>query len=105
MEMMYPTITMWELERWIACGKTMYLVDLRNQESFCRCHLMGAVNIPMDELEERLDEFPTGIPIVLYCSRGSKSMLACNHLWDRGYQVVNVGGGLVAYRGKYMVRS
>jgi len=96
---------MWELEQWIAQGKPMYLVDLRNRESYRRCHLMGAVNIPFDELENRAGELPPDVPVVFYCSRGSKSILACNHLWNQGCEVVNVGCGLAAYRGKYLVRS
>ena len=103
--MVYPTITMRELDNWSLYGKTMYLVDLRNQSSFERCHLAGAVNIPFEELEEHTGELPTDRPIVFYCSRGSQSMLACNRLWDQGFQVVNAGGGLMAYRGRNLVCS
>lgn len=104
-EMSYLTITMWELEDWIANKIPMYLVDLRNPESYEQCHLMGAHNIPFQELEEHLEEFPKDFPIVFYCSRGSKSMLACNRLWEEGYQVINAGGGLAAYRGNFLVQG
>lgn len=103
--MLYPTITMRELDNWILYGKDMYLVDLRNRGSYDRCHLTGAVNIPFEELEEHLGELPSDCPIVFYCSRGSQSMLACNRLWNQGVQVVNAGGGLMAYRGRNLVCS
>lgn len=101
---MYPTISMRELESWIAGSRQMYLVDLRSRWSFSRGHLLGAVNIPYEELEDRAEELPRDMPVVFYCQRGSKSLLACNQLWQLGYQVVNTGGGLIAYRGMYWVR-
>ena len=92
-----------ELEYWISTEKQMYLVDLRGRDAYERGHLKGAVNIPFDELEDRLEELPAGMPLVFYCVRGSQSMLVCNHLCDRGYQVVNAAGGLNAYRGRHLV--
>ncbi len=103
--MWYPTITMRELDNWILYGKNMYLVDLRNRDSFERCHLAGARNIPFEELEEHLGDLPVDCPVVFYCSRGSQSMLACNRLCDQGFQVVNAGGGLMAYRGRNLIYS
>ena len=101
---MYQTISMRELEQWIAYGRPMYLVDLRRREQYHQGHLMGAVNIPFEELEEYVDEMPKTVPTVFYCGKGSKSILACNRLANLGYPVVNTGCGLVAYRGKYLVR-
>lgn len=102
--MRYPTISMRELDRWITCGRHMELIDLRSRGAYAYSHLRGAINIPYDELEEtmeegRLFEFQQGVPLVLYCARGSQSLLACNHLSARGYPVVNVAGGIAAYRG------
>ncbi len=101
--MRYPIISMRQLDFWIAQNRQMYLVDLRGREAYERGHLRGAVNIPFDELEDRLAELPAGLPLVFYCTRGSQSMLACNHLSDRGYQVINAAGGLNAYRGNHLV--
>ncbi len=101
--MRYPIISMKELEYWITTGRQMYLVDLRGRDAYEKSHLEGAVNIPFDELKERLDELPAGMPLVFYCVRGSQSMLACNHLSDQGYQVVDAAGGLNAYRGRHLV--
>ena len=101
--MRYPIISMRELEYWIVTGRQMYLIDLRGRDAYEKGHLLGAVNIPFDELEEHLGELPVGIPLVFYCVRGSQSMLACNHLSDMGYQVINAAGGLNAYRGQHLV--
>lgn len=106
--MRYPTISMRELDCWISCGRLMELIDLRDRSAYECAHLKGAVNIPYEELEDRVDEgffdYQEGIPMVLYCARGSQSMLACNHLSARGYPVINVAGGMAAYRGKWLIR-
>lgn len=105
----YPTISMRELDCWITCNTPMELIDLRSREAYEYSHLKGAVNIPFQELEEMLErgEFClcTDVPLVLYCARGSLSMLACNHLSARGYPVVNAAGGMAAYRGNWLIRT
>lgn len=103
--MRYPTISMRELEQWIEYGREMVLVDLRTEEEYSRGHLDGAINIPFAQLEWQAGTLPEAIPVVFYCQRGSKSILACNRLWESGLQVVNTGGGLNAYRGRHWVRA
>lgn len=108
--MRYPTISMRELDCWISWGRPMELIDLRSRSAYEVSHLRGAVNIPFEELEDmiyegRLFEYQEGSPLVLYCARGGQSMVACNHLSQQGYPVVNVAGGMAAYRGKWLVRS
>lgn len=102
--MLYPTIPINQIDNLIDQRQDIYLVDLRNRASFGRCHIKGAVNIPFQELENRLDELPSGQTLYFYCSRGGQSMLACNHLAPLGRDVVNTAGGLAFYRGKYLVR-
>jgi rhodanese-related sulfurtransferase len=86
----------------------MELIDLRNRNAYECSHLIGAVNIPYEELEAMVEEgileYQEGIPMVLYCTRGSQSMLACNHMSARGYPVINTAGGLAAYRGHCYTR-
>lgn len=106
--MNYPTISMRELECWICYGRPMELIDLRNRRAFRCSHLINAVSFPFEELEDMIQSggplpLPKGIPLVFYCARGGQSMMVCNHLSVRGYQVVNTAGGLAAYRGNYMV--
>ncbi len=43
------------------------LVDVRPAEEFDAGHIRGARSIPLDELEERLDELPAGREVVAYC--------------------------------------
>ena len=53
----------------------MTLLDVRPADEFAQGHLPGALNIPADELLERLGELPAGHEIVAYC-RGPFCVLA-----------------------------
>ena len=108
--MRYPTISMRELDCWITCNRPMELIDLRSRDAYRYSHLKDAVNIPYEEMEEMIEdeelfEYQEGIPLVLYCTRGGQSMLVCNQLAARGDPVVNVAGGMAAYRGMWLIRS
>lgn len=96
-------ISVMELERYLEEGRPMYLVDLRDAESYRAGHIFGAVNIPAEELPDRLRELPRGELIVLYCYHGPHSMRASRNLAVLGYTVADVCGGIQAYRGKYLV--
>lgn len=51
------------------------LLDVRPGEEYAHGHVPGAVNIPLEELEQRLDELPAGQEVVAYC-RGPYCLLA-----------------------------
>ena len=51
------------------------LLDVRSAEEFALGHLPGALNIPVDELEQRLAELPRGQEVVAYC-RGPYCVLS-----------------------------
>lgn len=69
------------------------LLDVRTPEEFAAGHVLGAVNIPVDELERRLGELgPTDSPLVLYCHSGRRSARATRLLNGRGYNdVIDIG--------------
>lgn len=101
---MCQTISMQQLEWWIQRGMSMYLIDVRDRESYEAGHLRGAVNIPLEELEETMENLPRNQILVCYCQRGSSSLLACRKLSEHGFRAVNAGGGLFAYRGRNLIR-
>ncbi|MCD8168259.1 MAG: rhodanese-like domain-containing protein, partial [Clostridiales bacterium] len=82
------------------------LVDLREPWMFGRARIWGSVNIPFEDLEASLDRIRKDGAVVFYCDRGvgAKSMLACRDLWRMGYEVVDLAGGMLNYRGKYIDR-
>jgi len=52
---------------------SIYLVDVRDPDEFAAGHFPTAVNIPVGELEEKVDTLPAGKPIVFVCSTGARS--------------------------------
>lgn len=75
------------------------LVDVRTPDEYALGTINGAVNIPLDDLRERMDEIPTGRPVWLFCGIGLRGYLASNILKDNGYaEVRNLIGGLKTYR-------
>ncbi len=71
------------------------VVDVRTPEEFENFHFKGALNINVQELENRLDEFgPKDQPIIVYCRTGNRSGVAKGLLEKAGYQQVINGGGL-----------
>ena len=51
------------------------LIDVRSGSEFASGHIPGAVNIPMDQIEARLDDLRPGVPIVLICQTGRRARM------------------------------
>jgi rhodanese-related sulfurtransferase len=62
------------------------LVDVREVEEFEQGHIPGAVNIPLNDVPARINEITTEKPVVLVCSRGSRSGMAAEFLEGHGYR-------------------
>ena len=74
------------------------LVDVRTKDEFELGAIPGAVNLPLDELREHLDEIPQDKPVWVYCGVGLRGYLASNILKDNGFKEVrNLIGGLKTY--------
>lgn len=70
------------------------IVDVRTPEEFSEEAYPNAVNIPVDQMAGRLDEFgDKNGAIVVYCASGARSAYAARVLRNAGYtDVVNAGG-------------
>lgn len=69
------------------------ILDVRNYDEVKDGSLKGAVNIPLGELRDRLDELDKNRPIVTFCSIGYRSYLAVKILQQNGFNVYNIKGG------------
>lgn len=70
------------------------VIDVRKTSEFNSEHLTDALNIPLNELSARMEEFPKDRPFILHCAGGYRSMIAASMLKQRGYeQFKDVVGG------------
>ena len=70
-----------------------FIVDVREVDEFAAGHLVNAVNIPLSEIRDRLDEIPRDVPVYLHCRSGQRSYNATLALQGNGYEnVTNISG-------------
>ena len=76
------------------------VLDVRPEEEYAGGHLPGAVNVPLRELEERLEGLPKDREVVAYC-RGPYCVLAYEavaRLRERGYRARRLEYGYPEWR-------
>lgn len=75
--------------------KESVLLDVRTSEEYQAGHLAGSMNIPVDELRERLEELPEDKEIWVYCQVGLRGYIAQRILMQRrpGQKIYNLSGG------------
>jgi len=74
------------------------ILDVRTKEEFEFGHIDNALNIPVDELRDRLTEIPTDKSIYVYCAVGLRGYTASRILLQHGYSAVyNLSGGYKTY--------
>jgi peroxiredoxin family protein/rhodanese-related sulfurtransferase/TusA-related sulfurtransferase len=69
------------------------LLDVRTDIEFENGHLEGAINIPVDELRERMNELDKNKEILEYCQVGIRGYIAARILSQNGFKVKNLTGG------------
>lgn len=93
-----PSISASELNEKLKFGKHLLVLDVRQPEEFRTGHISGAKLIPLNELQRRIKELPKGREIVCVCASGSRSSSAAKTLAKEGYTVLNMQGGMTAWR-------
>jgi len=74
------------------------LLDVRTVTEFEAGHIESAINIPIDEIRQRLDELPRDKKIYIYCQAGLRGYLAHRILRQNGFdEVFNLSGGYVSW--------
>ncbi|MBO8168680.1 MAG: FAD-dependent oxidoreductase [Thermoanaerobacteraceae bacterium] len=93
----YEAITPEELLKVVNSGEDVQLVDVRSPEEYDGGHIPGAVNIPLDQLRDRLDELDKGKTVYTYCAIGYRSYQACKLLDHHGFKPINLSGGYLHF--------
>ncbi|MBT8184377.1 MAG: MBL fold metallo-hydrolase [Eudoraea sp.] len=78
----------------IAKDELPLVIDVRKKSEFDSEHLIGAINVPLNEINQHLAQFPKDKPFVMYCGGGYRSMIAASILKQRGWSnFTDVAGG------------
>jgi peroxiredoxin family protein/rhodanese-related sulfurtransferase/TusA-related sulfurtransferase len=79
-------------------GENQVVLDVRTAEENRTGAIPGSVNIPIDELRERLSELPQDKELLIYCAVGLRGYLATRILCQHGYNCRNLSGGYKTWK-------
>lgn len=81
------------------------LLDTRTIGEYAHGHVDGFINIPLDELRERLSEIDPSKPLYVMCQSGLRSYISCRILSQKGYDCYNFSGGYRFYSGIFYEKA
>ncbi|MCP3032992.1 rhodanese-like domain-containing protein [Halobacillus sp. A1] len=82
------------------------LIDVREPKEFDGGHILGARNIPLSQMRNRLIEIRKDKPVYLYCQSGARSTRAALMLNKKGYSNLNqLQGGFKKWNGKIKTKK
>ena len=73
--------------------KATTIVDVRTEGEFAEGNVNGSINIPLNEVVDRMEELKKMQPLVLCCLSGGRSGQATDFLQAQGCDDVHNGGG------------
>jgi rhodanese-related sulfurtransferase len=95
-----PEIAAGELAERVKRKPAPQLVDVRTHAEFAAGHVRGALNVPIGELSRRLGGLGLDPkrPVVAICLSAHRSVPAVRLLRERGFEAVQLAGGMMAWR-------
>ena len=92
-----PAISVEELKAKLDRKEKFTLIDVREPGEYEQARIEGSRLIPLATLPGRLSELEKGLPIAVHCRSGGRSARAVEFLRGKGYDAVNVAGGIMAW--------
>jgi len=78
-------------------GEGALLLDVREDDEWDAGHAPDAVHLAMGQVADRMHEIPLDRTVVCVCRVGGRSGTVAHALLAAGYDVRNLGGGMVAW--------
>lgn len=78
----------------------MNLVDVREDEEVAQGMIPGAKHIRMGDIPASLEQLDKDKEYIFICRSGRRSENVCHYLQDQGYQVRNMVGGMLEWKGE-----
>ena len=89
-----------DLQKKLEAGETLHIIDVREPFEVEEAHIKGITPIPLGELDERIGELDKNKEYIMVCRSGARSGKATAYLQDKGYQAINMTGGMMAWEGE-----
>lgn len=90
-----PAIDVETLAAKLETGSPVF--DVRQPDEYDEAHAPGVTLIPLDQVPDRVADFPTEGAVYVICKSGGRSAKAVEFLRQRGVDAVNVTGGTMAW--------
>lgn len=88
-------------EEFIKGYRKAQLIDVREPNEYNGGHILGARNIPVTQMKQRMKEIRADKPVYLYCQSGLRSGRAAQMLYRKGYREIHhLQGGFKKWTGK-----
>lgn len=78
-------------------GEDLQIVDVRYPNEWEAGRIEGAIHIPVDDLDDRLEEIDRSKRVVTVCRSGNRSATAAELLTAEGFRAENLDGGMEAW--------
>ena len=92
-----PEISVQELKARIDRKEKFVLLDVREPKEYALAKIGGSTLIPLGALPDRLGELDKSAKLIVHCKAGGRSATAVKLLREKGYDAVNVAGGINAW--------
>ncbi|MDG4656938.1 rhodanese-like domain-containing protein [Ectobacillus antri] len=93
-------ITPQEVETLLKQGKSLNILDVREVTEVAEGKIPGAVNLPLGWIEFRMHELDSRKEYIVVCRSGGRSASAVQFLEGKGFNVINMQGGMLAWTGE-----
>ncbi len=97
----FKTVTGAEFSKMISANSSIQLIDVRTPEEFAEGHIAGARLINVWDstfVEQAKSQLSKDKPVAVYCRSGKRSATAAGKLVKLGYEVINLDGGITAWK-------
>lgn len=80
--------------------KNILFIDVREDEEVLQVayDVPNIMHIPLSQIRERMLEIPKNQEIIIVCRSGGRSMQATTFLAEKGYDAINLQGGIIAWQ-------
>lgn len=94
-----------EIQEKLDKGEELELIDVREDEEVEAGMIPQAKHIRMNDIPDQLDAIDKDKETIFICRSGARSGNVCAYLQDKGYNVVNMAGGMLDYKGETKPKS